>query len=238
MSEVAGVTSGDRGMILGGARYFITPELQVGGVNYFVEDILNIFYTEVVYKVKLNEAMANTLSAQYSDSRSTGEDLIREDEYSTNFWGLQNAFSYNNLTAKAALTVDDTGGDLRSPFGSYPGYNSVTVEDFNRAGEKAWQLALAYNFARVGLKELGLSTNYVHGFDAIDEVTKVSLPNKDETDVTIDYKVAEGSLAGFWLRLRGAFIDDEEKGTTEDYRIIINYEIPIYEPEPAPKVIS
>lgn len=66
---------------------------------------------------------------------------------------------------------------------------------------------------------------------AIDEVSKAEIANKDETDITIDYKVDEGTLKGFWLRLRGAWVDEESKGTTADYRIILNYEIPLYEPE-------
>jgi hypothetical protein len=37
-------------------------------------------------------------------------------------------------------------------------------------------------------------------------------------------------LKRFWLRLRGAFIHEDGRGMTQDYRVIINYEIPLYEP--------
>jgi len=231
MSEVAGVSGKERGMIMGGARYYILPELSLGGINYFVDDVLNIFYTESIYKTKIDEHLANTFSAQLADQRSVGEDLLRGIDYSTGFFGVQNALSYDSVTLKLAYTHDDPGADIRAPYGSYPGYNSSIVEDFNRAGEKTWQIGLAYSFARLGIKGLGISTGYIQGADAVDETTKASLPDKDEADVTIDYKLEEGALKGLWLRMRAGIVGEDGKGTTEDYRIIVNYEIPLYEPE-------
>ena len=35
---------------------------------------------------------------------------------------------------------------MQSPWGGYPGYTSVQVEDFNRDGEEAWMLRAAYCF--------------------------------------------------------------------------------------------
>lgn len=231
MSEAAGVTDKERGMIASGARYYFLPDLYVAGINYFVDDVLNVAYGEGVYKVKIDEDTANTVSLQYSDQSTVGQDLILDDEYTTHFWGLQEAVSYKNLTGKFGYTYNDTGATLRAPWGSYPGYNSSMVEDFNRAGEKSWQVGLAYNFGRFNLKELGITAAYTYGLDAMDEVTKESIPDKYETDVTIDYKVQDGWLNGFWVRLRSAFINEDGKGTTEDYRIIVNYEIPILEPD-------
>jgi len=233
MSEAVGVTDRERGMITSGLRYFFIPELSLAAVNYYVSDTLNVFYTEANHKVKIDDKMANAFSVQYSDQRTVGDDLftVGGDDYSTGFWGVQNAFSYNHLTAKAIYTYNDTGATIRAPWGTYPGYNSGIVEDFNRAGEKAWQLNLGYNFARLDLKGLSLTTGYIHGIDAIDEVTKAHVPDKHETDVTIDYRVQDGTLKGFWLRMRAGLVREEGRGTTEDYRIIVNYEIPLYEPE-------
>ena len=230
MAEAAGATDKERGMIFGGARYFVIPEISLAAAEYYTQDVYNMVYTEAVHKHKFNDDWANTLQAQYADQQAIGEDLATGgNEYATSFWGLQNALSYKNVTGKAAFTMDDTGGDINSPYGSYPGYNSSIVEDYNRAGEKAWQLGLAYNFGRFGLKELGLSTAYVHGYDAIDSTTKEGIPNKDETDVTLDYKVADGMLNGLWIRLRTALVDQDGSSTTQDYRIIVNYEVPIFD---------
>ncbi len=232
MSEVAGIDGNEHGMITGGARYFVLPELQLAAIDYYVEDVFNIAYAEAVHKLKINEDWANTLSVQGSEQRSVGEDLLRGEEFTTGFGGIQDAVSYKNATLKAAFTGNDTSSDIRSPYGSYPGYNSVIVEDFNRAGEKSWQVNLSYNFAGFGWKGLGISAGYVSGSEAISETTKEDIGNKDETDVTIDYKFLEGTLQGLWLRARMGIVDEEGKtGTTDDYRIIVNYEIPLYEPE-------
>ena len=62
----------------------------------------------------------------------------------------------------------------------------------------------------------------------MDTATGLSLPNGNEFDATLDYKVPEGRFKGFWLRLRAARL--EEGGTNDainDYRVIVRYEIPL-----------
>jgi hypothetical protein len=233
MSEGAGISDKERGMLTAGARYYLTPELPIAAIDYYVEDVWNIFYTEAIHKAKLTEDVGNTLSMQLADQRSAGDDLLRGEEFSTGFFGIQNAVSYRSVTLKLAYTRNDSGGDIRSPYGTYPGYNSSIVEDFNRAGEKSWQVGLGYNFGRLGLKGLGISLAHVHGNEAINEDSKEAISDKQENDVTIDYKFEEGTLNGLWLRARAGLVEEEGRGTTEDYRIIVNYEIPIFTPDSA-----
>ena len=55
------------------------------------------------------------------------------------------------------MTHGDSGTDIRSPWGGYPGYTAVQIENFYRAGEDATLLRAAYNFPRVtGLSIYGL----------------------------------------------------------------------------------
>ena len=55
------------------------------------------------------------------------------------------------LTAVGTLTGGGAGSgtDMRSPWGGYPGYTAVQIENFYRAGENATMLRAAYNFPRL-----------------------------------------------------------------------------------------
>jgi len=41
---------------------------------------------------------------------------------------------------------------MQSPWSGYPGYTSVQVQDFNRAGENAFMVKGSYDFTRLGLE--------------------------------------------------------------------------------------
>ncbi len=47
-------------------------------------------------------------------------------------------------------------------------------------------------------------------------------------NLSVDYKVPDGRLRGFWVRLRGAYLDQSGvQDWTKEYRVIVNYEIPL-----------
>jgi hypothetical protein len=98
-------------------------------------------------------------------------------------------------------------------------------EDFDRAGEDAWQVGIAYDFARLGLEGLSAFANYAEGYGARNSETRESLPNEREFEITADYKPNLGFLHGFWLRVRGAVV--ERDGTSTELRVILNYAIPV-----------
>ena len=50
---------------------------------------------------------------------------------------------------------------MRNPWGAYPGYTAVQIENFYRAGENATLLRVAYNFPR--RTSLSLYGLWVHG---------------------------------------------------------------------------
>ena len=133
--------------------------------------------------------------------------------------------SYRNFTASVAFTTTDSEREIESPYGSYPGFVSLMRRDFNRADEDAWQVGIAYDFARLGLDGLSAFAYYAEGYGARDSETRESLPNQREFNITADYKPNLGFLTGFWLRLRGAVV--ERDGTSTDLRVILNYAIPV-----------
>ncbi|RIL12074.1 MAG: hypothetical protein DCC75_01110 [Proteobacteria bacterium] len=226
MSEAAGVSGAERGMPWIGARIRPTEDIKITAVNYAGIDFLNIFYGEAEYSLKLSDEWGLKSSVQASEQRSIGDNLLLGDDISVAMWGAQQAVSFRKFQVRTAVTVNDRGTSLRSPFGSYPGYNSSIVEDYNRAGELAWKIGIAYDFAAFGVDGLSAYADYIQGNHAVDDF-KQGLNDKDETDVNIDYRIKEGWLSGFWLRLRGGFVHEATVGTTEDYRVILNYDFPV-----------
>ncbi len=226
MSEGAGVAAGERGMPWLGARVRPLENLKLVAINFVGIDFLNTVYTDLEYGRKFSDDWGIKTSAQFSEQRSIGDDLLTGREVSATMWGVQQAISYRKFLVRAALTVNDEGTSMRSPWGSYPGYNSSIVEDFNRAGEIAWKVGISYDFSGVGIEGLSAYADFIQGNGAVND-SKESLLDKNETDVNIDYRIKEGWLKNFWLRLRGGWVHEETVGTTQDYRVIVNYDIPV-----------
>ena len=127
-----------------------------------------------------------------------------------------------------AVSTTSSGADIRSPFGTYPGYVSLIDRDFNRAGEDAWLIGLAYDFGRLGVTGLSAFCNFAQCTGARDPATGEPRSNEREFDLTVDYRVArKGWLDGLWLRLRGALAQDGGRTTEKEIRLILNYEFPL-----------
>jgi hypothetical protein len=225
MSEAAGVDGTDHGMFFGGLRFSPRENLHFGAINYYVEDTINIAYTEADYAHSFSDDLAIRMRAQFSHQRSVGDNDLTGSSFDTWFLGGRIAASYRYFTFSIGFTTTNSEMEIQSPFGSYPGFVSLMRRDFNHAGEDAWQVGVAYDFARLGLDGLSAYANYAEGYGARDSETWESLPNEREFNITVDYKPKFGFLHGFWLRLRGAVVETDERST--DLRVIFNYAIPV-----------
>ena len=115
-------------------------------------------------------------------------------------------------------------GTISSPYGGYPGFISLMKSDFNRAGEQAWMVGLAYNFSRIGLKGLSMITKFASGYNGETRSDGSLRSDQQEFDITLDYYPPAGRpLAGFWLRVRGAKRWQDGKDDTHDIRVLLNY---------------
>jgi hypothetical protein len=165
MSTAAGAPVGvDRGVYVAGAN-FKADALSIGAIDYYSSDIINIFYSETKYSLPIVDRLSLRFGAQYTDQHSTGDDLLTGKPFSTDQYGLKFEVALGpallttarTITATGTLTHGDSGTDIRSPWGGYPGYTAVQIENFYRAGEDATLLRAAYNFPRVtGLSLYGL----------------------------------------------------------------------------------
>jgi len=222
MSVVAGA-SVERGVYVAGAN-FKKGDLSLGAVDYYSDDIINIFYTETRFAPPLGDGHPLKVSAQFTDQQSTGDELLTGTGFSTYQWGLKADLALGAGLLTLAYT-DTAGGDaMRSPWGGYPGYTSVQVENFNRAGESAVMLRGFYDFSAQGLKGISAYALWVHG-------TGVKAPqyNEDEVDLNLQWTPDESSaLRGMSFRLRYAKVMQDGGGDPDidDFRIIVNYDFP------------
>jgi len=218
MSRMAGA-SVDRGVYLAGAN-FERKDFSIGAINYYSDDIINIFYTEAKYALPLAGGYKLNLSAQFSDQQSTGDNLLTGQAFSTSQWGLNADLGLGAALLTLAYTDTAGGADMRSPWSSYPGYTSVQVENFNRAGESAVMVKGLYDLSRHGADGLSAYALWVHG-------TGVNAPayNEDEVDLNLQWTPKAGALKSTSFRLRYAHITQRGGGDPDmnDFRIIVNY---------------
>jgi hypothetical protein len=227
MSEAAGADV-NRGVFAEGGRVSYN-DFTFGAINYYSNDIINIFYTEATYKLFMTDRLGFLFAAQFTDQRSVGEDLLNGSAFETNQFGIKADMSYRKGIFTIAYTRNSKGADLQSPWGGYPGYTSVQVENFKRAGENAFMAKLSYNFARFGLESVAAYVLFTHGWGAVDPSTRNSVPNKNEFDADIQWRPQWKFLKRLWFRVRYAYDHQYEapKSTTNNFCVIVNYDLPL-----------
>ena len=122
-----------------------------------------------------------------------------------------------------------TGADanISSPWGSWPGYLSLQVTDFDRANEKAFGMGLGYDFAGTllpfQLPGLSVKAIYGQGNDRINPTTGAGQPTTREGDLDIIYNIA--AIKGLSLRFRNAYVDRGNPQVLKEFRLIVNYDL-------------
>jgi len=221
MSEVAGANV-ERGVYAAGVNYN-QGELNVGAFQYYSRDIIDIFYAEAINFMKLSGNQLK-LSAQYANQSSTGDNRLTGSEFSSNQWGVKADMSLGDTLLTLAYTDTANGSDMRSPWGAYPGYTSVQVKDFDRAGESAVMIRAAYDLSKVWVKGTSAYALWVHG-------AGVDSPNynEDEIDLNLQWTPDKATtLRGMSFRVRYAHVVQDGGGDPiiDEFRVIVNYDFP------------
>jgi outer membrane porin, OprD family len=219
MGEDAGADV-DRGVFVGGANYQ-KGDFSFGAIDYYSPDLINIGYVEAKWAIPLSESWKPRLAAQFIDQRSVGDELLQDDGFSGQQFGLKAELPAGRALFTAGYTQTTGGTNMQNPWSGYPGYTSVQVEDFNREGEGAFLLRAGYDFeflkglSAYALGVLGTSP------DQADQYAK------NEYDFNLQWAPPEGVLKGLSLRLRYAVVEQDGGGgdDLEDFRVICNYAI-------------
>jgi len=228
-SELAGVPGKDRGAILGNLR--ITPPIEgltLTVHDSYVPDLFNTLYADAGYRLPLGQDFTLGLGAQYTDQRAVGQDLLTAStfqEWVTYVASARLALTWKGATLEGALARTGPGANIQTPYGSYPGFISELINDFDRANEFAWKVGLAYDFQWVGVPGFTANLKYSQGNNAIDPVTRADVPNEYELDLYLAYTLQQGPLRGLRFDARGGILDYTDSGKTGyQFRLILNYE--------------
>jgi hypothetical protein len=234
MSAVAGVKHQHDGVGLAGVRVTPWKDLKFELSNQYGENMFNTIYGDVDYLRSLTDDWKIRLGAQFTDQRATGDARVATAEerfWDTRVGGARVQLVYRDLTLTTAFSITGSGNTIQSPWGSYPGYLSLIDQDFDRAGEKAFLLGVAYDFNKLA-SGLSAFSNLAWGWDAINPKTRDDAPNQAEYDLTVDYRppwLKPTFLRGLWFRARAAILDQEHaKQLGYQFRMTINWERDIF----------
>ncbi len=219
MSKDAGANV-NQGVYTAGAVYE-NGGFSIGAIDYLCPDVINIGYAEAKLKLAINDDWKPKFSAQFVDQRSVGDNALQGDSFSGQQVGIKAELPLKQALFSLAYTYTTDGTNMQSPWGGYPGYTSVQVQDFNRAGEGAFLVRAGYEFTK--LKGLSAYALAVVGTDPHD----IGQYRQNEYDANLQWAPPEGVLKGLSLRLRYALV--QQKGgdvdNLKDFRVICNYSI-------------
>jgi hypothetical protein len=225
MSRQAGVTGDDEGLILTAFAFTPMKGLLLYAANYAGLDTYNTVFTKGEYTHPFSKDLSMQFGLQFTDQRSIGSEGLGD----FNTWnvGAGVRLLWRGLTLGFATHFTGDESNIRTNFGSWPGYLSLSVTDFNRAEEKAFGVGVKYDFGGTLLpfQIPGLSIHllYAQGTERINPATGGALPTTREGDLDVIYNVP--AVKGLSLRFRNAYGHDGGPRVFKDFRLIVNYEI-------------
>lgn len=225
LSRAAGLAGTHKGLSMAGARYAFSQHGNIGAINQYAWDFMNTFYAEANGVWRPLASVPLRTSAQYTRQQDVGAGL--GGHFDTYVYGGRIATGSHGAILSLAFSRTSDNRGIQSPFGGYPGYLSIIVKDFNRAGEDAWLVGASYDLGELGLEGLSAFANLAKG-NTPDSGARAS-PDQRELDLTLDYRPLSGPLQGLWLRLRSAFVDQSGADAVDvrDHRVILYYTVPV-----------
>ena len=225
MSNVAGGDGNQRGVIYAGGTWNFAKSGSVRMDEQYAVDVFNTFYVDGRYLIPIDDKTSVTLRAQYYPQTSVGDEQIGS--FSTWGGGLQAAVGHGPVEAQLYYTQTGRGYNTQAPFGVHASYLSMMISDFNTAGEKAWGVGANVNFSSMGAPGLTASAIYAAGSHRIDPADGSAIPDRNETDVRVDYAVGKGTLLeGLVATVRYAWLhQDGSPQTQTQLRAYVNYAV-------------
>jgi hypothetical protein len=230
-TQAGAASSVSEALWLGTIRYSPTKDTIARISSYHVPNILTSTFTDFVWLTPLSADHKLRIGGQFMYQSSTGDNVLTGSSFNTWSGGAKADWIWGPFTASVAYNQTGTGAAYRTPYGSWAGYTSMIIKDFDRAGERAVLVGVAYDFASVNLPGLSFFKNFVFGRHAINPTTGLPLSDNDEYDFTLDYRFTASYwpdyLKPLWIRARAVYLDERlnnNTNVTNDYRIIVNYE--------------
>jgi len=147
----------NRGVWAAGVNYE-KGKFNIGAIDYYSQDIINIAYAQGGFELPLATDWRLRFAGQYVDQGSLGDNELQGHSFSGHQFGIKVELPIKKALFTAAFTHAWGNANLQNPWSGYPGYTSVQVQDFNRAGESAFLLRAGYDFPWVdGLSAYALA---------------------------------------------------------------------------------
>jgi len=225
MSNTAGGTGTQKGVIYAGGTWNFAKNGYVRLDEQYAVDVFNTFYVDGKYPVVIDDKTSLTLGAQYYPQSSAGDAQIGS--FSTFGVGVQGALAHGPVGLQLYYTQTGKGFDTQNPFGDHASYLNLMQVAFNTAGERAWGIGGNIDFAGLGVPGLTASAIYADGRDRIDDQTGASMPDRNETNVRVDYAIGRGSfLEGLVATFRYSWLHQEgSPQTATQLRAYLNYAV-------------
>jgi hypothetical protein len=225
MSRQAGARGEDQGLVLTSLSLTPIKDLSIYAGNFYALDVFNTAFAKGEYTHTISPDLKLQFGLQYTDQRSVGDDRVGD--FTTWNVGAAMRVVWRGLSLGAAGHFTGDDASIASPWGTWPGYLSLMVTDFDRANEKAFGVGLKYDFGAGTLLPFQLSGLTVHllygqGNDRIDPVTRTGQPTTREGNLDIIYNIS--AVKGLSLRFRNAYVS-RGGDVVKDFRIIVNYEL-------------
>jgi hypothetical protein len=233
MAERADAPNVDAGMGLVSLRYGNSGDFALRTSSYYVPDILWSSYTDAIKAIPLTDDLTVRLFGQFMVQGSNGRDLLTGKPFGTFVAGGRVDTTWGPFTLYGAFMEVGSATEYRSPYGIFIGVNKQQIRDFDRAGERSFQLGARYDFGTIGLPGTFFLANVTYGGNAINANTGASLPDIYEYDLELDFRAGPLDVPD-WLkplqiRARLGFFDQYAPNTlvqsTTEYRVILNYEV-------------
>jgi hypothetical protein len=226
MSRQAGAPGDSKGLVLSSVTLTPIKGLSLYGGNFYGLDTFNTAFGKAEYTHTMSEDLKLQFGVQYTDQRSVGDERVGD--FATWNVGAGMRVVWRGLSLGTAAHFTGADASISSPWGTWPGYLSLLVTDFDRANEKAFGFGMKYDFGTGTLLPLripGLTVQilYGQGNDRIDPVTGKAQPVTREGDLDIIYNVPR--IKGLSLRFRNGYVGRGKPETLKDFRFIVNYEL-------------
>jgi outer membrane OprD family porin len=226
MSRQAGAGGENQGLILTSLTLTPIENLSIYTGNFYALDVFNTAFAKAEYTHTISPDLKLQFGLQYTNQRSVGDERVGD--FTTWNVGAAMRVVWRGLSLGAAGHFTGDDASIASPWGTWPGYLSLMVTDFDRANEKAFGVGLKYDVGAGTLLPFQISGLSVHllygqGNDRIDPVTRIGQPTTREGNLDITYNVP--GAKGLSLRFRNAYVDRGNGEVVKDFRIIVNYEL-------------
>lgn len=206
--------------------------LNLGFSSYRVRDVLAASYAEIAWLVPASAETQWRLGGQYMRQGSTGNHVLTGAAFDTWIVGFKADLIHGPFTLSGIVMQTDRGAAYRTPFGSWIGYTSRIINNFNRAGERARAVDAVVDFASLGAPGLSLTASATRGDAAINAATGARLSRNSEYDLTADYKFTAAHWPA-WARtlaLRARWGRFEQRlgntlDVTTERHLILNYAV-------------